>query len=218
MRIGIVGAGFSGRGPARLAVRHGYDVMLSNSRDPASLPATMLICRVGTNSEVAEFGEVVLIAVPFAKHKHIAPEPLAGKIVVDATDYDPKRDGQIAELDNGTMTGSELLAAHFRDADVVKALNVIKEQDLEKDGRPSGAPCRRALPIAGDADHAKELVASLLDRIGFDVVDAGPLSEGWRFEPGQPAYGVPLDTAGLQDALATAIIPSSSAVKLLAVD
>jgi 8-hydroxy-5-deazaflavin:NADPH oxidoreductase len=202
MRIGIIGAGFAGRGPARLAVRHGYDVMLSNSRDPATLPTTMLRCKVGTNKEAAEFGDIILIVVPFMRYKDIAPGSLAGKIVIDATDYDPKHDGPVAAWDSGAATASELVAAHFKGAYVTKALNGIKDKELEQDGRPSGVPNRRALPIAGDAGHAKLVVAALLDRLGFDVVDAGPLSEGWRFERGRPAYRVPFDSVGLQQALA----------------
>ena len=76
--------------------------------------------------------------------------------------------------------------------------------DLEVNGRPSGSSGRRALPIAGDDAAAKTLAAGLLDRFGFDVVDAGPLSEGWRFERAKPAYVIPHDRDSLIDALAAA--------------
>jgi 8-hydroxy-5-deazaflavin:NADPH oxidoreductase len=204
MRIGIIGAGFAGRALARLAVRHGYDVMLSNARDPATLPATMLRCKVGTATEAASFGNAVLIVLPFAKYATIAPGLLSGKLVLHAGDYDPRRDGPIAELDNRGTTASALVAGHFKGAAIVKALNTIAEKEIERDARPTGSANRRALPIAGDSDQARREVAALLDRLGFDVVDAGPLSEGWRFEPGRPAYGVPLDRAALTAALAAA--------------
>ena len=48
------------------------------------------------------------------------------------------------------------------------------------------------------------MVAELFDQLGFDVVDAGPLSEGWRFERARPAYCRPLDKAALTKALAEA--------------
>jgi predicted dinucleotide-binding enzyme len=204
MRIGIIGAGFAGRAPARLAVQHGHDVMLSNSRDPKTLASVMIRCKVGTARETAEFGDVVLLTVPFATYKAIAPESLAGKIVLDASNYDPQRDGPNEELDNHATTTSELVAKHLTGAYVVKALNAILEKDLERDARPSGTPGRRALPIAGDNDHAKEVASGLLDQLGFDVVDAGLLSEGWRFERGQPAYCMPLDSVGMKEALAAA--------------
>jgi len=199
MRIGIIGAGFSGRAPARLAVQHGHEVMLSNGRDPATLANTMIRCKIGTSAEAAAFGDVVLLALPFPGYKDIAPESLAGKIVLDAGNYRP-----LQERDSPTTSTSEHVAAHFTGACVVKALNVILEKDIEKHARPPGVPDRRAIPIAGNSDHAKEIISSLLDQFGFDVVDAGSLSEGWRFEQGQAAHGVALDSAGLTRALAAA--------------
>ena len=204
MRIGIIGAGISGRAPAQLAVQHGHDVMLSNSRDPATLATVMIRCKVGTSEQAAAFGQVVLLTMPFSNHTDIAPAPLAGKMVLDATNYNPGRDQPIEALINGSKTASELVAEHFKGAYVVKAFNVIPDKEIEKDVCPSGSPGRRALPIAGDASHAKATVTSLLDQLGFDVVDAGPLSEGWRFDLGQPAHGVRLDSAALQQALAAA--------------
>jgi predicted dinucleotide-binding enzyme len=204
MRIGIIGAGFTGRAPARLAVQHGHDVMLSNSRDPATLASAMIRCKTGTSREAAAFGDVVLLAVPFSSHQDIAPEPLVSKIVLDATNYLPQRDGDIGALDDHTKSCSERVADHFAGARVVKAFNVILEKDIERDARPSGSSDRRAIPIAGDSHGDKEIISCLLDKLGFDVVDAGPLSEGWRFEQGQPAYGMRLDRAGLTQALAAA--------------
>ena len=74
--------------------------------------------------------------------------------------------------------------------------------DLEKDGLPAGSVGRRALPLAGDDKAAKAVVAKLMDEFGFDVVDAGPLSEGWRFERARPAYCVPFERAELATVLA----------------
>jgi 8-hydroxy-5-deazaflavin:NADPH oxidoreductase len=87
---------------------------------------------------------------------------------------------------------------------VVKAFNAILQGDLATDGRPAGTPNRRALPIVGDDAEAKRVCTGLIDQFGFDVVDAGPLAEGWRFQRAMPAYCIPLDTAGLREALAAA--------------
>jgi predicted dinucleotide-binding enzyme len=102
------------------------------------------------------------------------------------SDYDPKSDGRIPELDNHVTTASELVARHFAGAHVVKALNAIPENEIERDARPSGAPDRRARPIAGDADHAKAVVVDLLDLLGFDAMDAGPLRAGASSQGGRP--------------------------------
>src|SRR5258708_13446901 len=55
-------------------------------------------------------------------------------------------------------------------------------------GRPAGSRDRVALPISGDNTKAKEIVAQLIDRIGFDSVDAGTIVESWRQQPGSPVY------------------------------
>ncbi|WGS55276.1 NAD(P)-binding domain-containing protein (plasmid) [Paraburkholderia sp. D15] len=206
MKIGIIGAGFIGRAVARLAVQHGHEVMISNSRHPRTLASTMVAvrCQVGTAQMAAEFGDVVLVAVPFFAARDLAPQPLAGKIVMDANNYYPQRDGNEEALDNHTTTTSEILANHLRGARIVKAFNAILERDIEKDSRPHGAADRRALPIAGDDKEAKRVVSELLDDLGYDVVDAGALAEGWRFERARPAYCVPLDVAGLKQALENA--------------
>ena len=206
MRIGIIGAGFIGRAVGRLAVKQGYEVMLSNSRHPKTLGSAMVSvgCAIGTAKDAAEFGDVVLLAVPFSATQDIDPAPLVGKILMDADNYYPLRDGAIAELDSHETTTSEMTARHFAGARVVKAWNAILEKDIETTGKPAGEPHRRALPIAGDDADAKRIVTELFDKLGFDVVDAGPLSEGWRFERARPAYCVPLDKVGLAKALAEA--------------
>jgi predicted dinucleotide-binding enzyme len=206
MKIGIIGAGFIGRALATLAIKSGHEVMISNSRHPRTLGSigVAIGCQIGTAQQAAEFGDVVFIAIPLFAYKEIAAPPLAGKIVVDANNYYPQRDGDIEALISNATTTSELLAQHLVGAKVVKAFNAILQGDLEKDGRPSDAADRRALPIAGDDAEAKKTVTGLIDAFGFDVVDAGPLSEGWRFQRAKPAYCIPLDSAGLKQALTAA--------------
>ncbi len=203
MKIGIIGAGFIGRAVARLAVKHGHEVMLSNSRHPKTLASTMIAigCQIGTPAMAAGFGDVVLLAIPFSSYLDLDPAPFRGKIVLDANNYYPQRDGTIEALDNHTVTTSGLTASHLEGAKIVKAFNAILEKDIEKDATPPGTPGRRALPIAGDDAEAKQVASKLLDGLGYDVVDAGPLAEGWRFERARPAYCVPLDSAKLRQAL-----------------
>jgi len=74
---------------------------------------------------------------------------------------------------------------------VVKVFNNIYFKHLEYLSRPSGAADRSFLPIAGDDPAAKDAVTGFLDEIGYGAVDAGPLAEGWRQQPGTPVYGAP---------------------------
>lgn len=206
MQIGIIGAGFIGRAVAGLAVRTGHEVMISNSRGPATLGSTIAAigCTAGTVEQAATFGDLVLVAIPFHAMSSLPAATLAGKPVLDANNYYPERDGRIDALDRQEGTTSGMLAKHLGSALVVKAFNAILQKDLAEGGTAPGSLGRRALPIAGDDAEAKRLVAGLHDEFGYDVVDVGPLSEGWRFERAMPAYCVPLDRAGLTAALAAA--------------
>jgi len=206
LRIGIIGAGFIGRAVAGLAVRSGHDVLISNSRGPETLGSTVVAlgCRAGGAVEAAAFGDVVVLAIPFRNDTSIPAAPLDGKPVLDANNYDPQGDGQQAALDRHETTASEMIAVHLQGAKLVKAFNAILQRDLAEGGAPPGAAGRRALPIAGDNGGATAVATTLHDEFGYDVVDAGPLSEGWRFERAMPAYCIKLDEAGLRPALARA--------------
>jgi predicted dinucleotide-binding enzyme len=197
MRIGLIGSGRIGGTLARLAVASGYGVVLSNSRGPESLAGLAdelgELARAGTVAEAATGGEVVVPA-----------DLLNGKVVIDTNNYYPDRDGRSAELDDGSTTSSELLAEHLEGSFVVKAFNTIYFEDLAGQGEPAATPGRRALPIAGDDASAKAIVAGVIESFGFDVVDAGVLSEGWRFQPGTPAYNVRMMAPELQRALSEA--------------
>lgn len=212
--IGLIGAGHIGGSLAHLAVDRGYAAVVSNSRGPHTLVDLVTElgdnARAGTAQEAAADGDVVVVTVPFHAFRDVPAEPLAGKVVVDTNNYYWERDGHVAELDDGSTTSSQMLADHLAGARVVKAFNHITAADLRDKGTPAGTPGRRALAIAGDDAEAKEVVTRLIDRFGFDVVDAGPLAEGWRFQRDTPAYGAELDADGLRAALAAAERPAAS--------
>jgi len=203
MKIGIIGAGFVGRAISKLALKAGHQVMLSNSRDPKTLftLTRTTLCQAGTPHQAAEFGDIVVIAIPLEAYRSVPAAPLVGKVVIDANNYYPDRDGRIPELDQHQTTTSEMLAKHLPESRIIKAINAIRMDDLLNDGLPASAAERRALPIAGDDAQGKAMVTALLDEFGFDVVDAGGLAEGWRFEAGTPVYCVPLNQGQLKAGL-----------------
>lgn len=206
--IGLVGAGHIGSQVARQAVAHGYDVVLSNSRDPGTLAE--LVAELGPRAraafpaEAAEAADIGVVTVPLRSLSAVPVEPFAGKPVIDTCNYYPGRDGRLAAIDSGEATTSELVQAHLVGAHVVKAFNSIPAGDITADARPAGAAGRRALPIAGDSPEAKRRVAALIDEFGFDVLDAGPLHEGWRFERGTPSYVQRLTLPRLREYLSRA--------------
>ncbi|WP_291382972.1 NADPH-dependent F420 reductase [Demequina sp.] len=201
--LATIGAGNIGTNVALAAIQAGYDVVLSNSRGPESLSAVIAelgpMARAATIDEAAAAGDIVLVAIPLASIGAIPAAPLAGKIVVDANNYYPQRDGRIASLDANETTTSEMLQAHLPDSHVVKAFNNIYAAQIPTDGGPKGAPGRRALPIAGNDADAKATVAALLDDFGYDAVDLGPLSESWRVERDTLAYGQETTADQLRD-------------------
>jgi 8-hydroxy-5-deazaflavin:NADPH oxidoreductase len=193
--IGLIGAGHIGSTVARLAVDAGHDVVLSNSRGPETL--TDLVAELGeharaaTAAEAAAAGDIVVVTIPLKSYRDVPVEPLRGKVVIDTNNYYPQRDGHVAELDDESTTVSELLQAHLPESHVVKAFNNIYFGHLLELARPAGSEDRSALAVAGDDEAAKKAVADFLDDIGYDVVDAGPLAEGWRFQRDTAAYGTP---------------------------
>jgi predicted dinucleotide-binding enzyme len=206
MRIGIIGSGNIGGTLARLLAGAGHEVVLANSRGPESLAG--LVGEIGpaatasTPAGAAEAGEVVVVAIPFFRYTDLPAAELAGKIVVDATNYYGGRDGSFAEIESGAAGSSELLARALPGARVVKAFNTIHYRHLAGDGVPSGTPGRRAIPIAGDDPAANATVAALIDEIGFDAYDAGSLPDGRRFDPGTPLFNVALTREEVAAALA----------------
>ena len=193
MTIGFIGAGSIGSQVARLAVAAGHDVVLSNSRGPETLRSLVSElgprARAATPDEAARAGDIVVVSIPLEAYRSVPVEPLAGKVVIDTNNYYPQRDGRFPELDREETTTSELLQAHLPASKVVKAFNHIYAADLTKHGQPAGTPHRRALVIAGNDAEANATVARLIDAFGFDVVDAGPLSESWRIQRDTPGYG-----------------------------
>ena len=193
--VGLIGSGMIGGTVARLSVAAGHHVVLSNSRGPETLKDLVEelgpLATAGTCEAAAEAGDLVVVAIPVKAYSGVSAGPLAGRPVLDAGNYYPRRDGQIAELDDGTLTSSGLLQRDLAQSQVVKVFNNIFFKHLRSLARPSGAADRSALPIAGDDAAAKAAVTAFLDSIGYDAVDVGPVAESWRQEPGTPAYGAP---------------------------
>ncbi len=192
MNFGVIGPGNIGEVIVRKLRDAGYPVKMANARGPESLRD--LAAKTGATpvalEQVVQDVDMLFIVVP-QKAIPGLPEGLLKKaktetIVVDVGNYYPFRDGRIDELDNG-LTES-LWVERQIGRPVVKALNTIPSKALMAAGRPAGSRDRVALPISGDDNKAKEIVAQLIDRIGFDSVDAGTIAESWRQQPGSPVY------------------------------
>ena len=190
--LGLIGAGNIGSSLARAAITQGWDVVLSNSRGPETLADLVAElgrrARAATPAEAAEAADLAVVTVPLAAIPTIPVQQLAGKTVIDTNNYYPQRDGQIAVLDDESTTVSELLQAHLPASSVVKAFNHIYFEHIAEYAQPAGTEGRKGLAIAGDDAAAKATVTAFIDAIGFDAVDLGSLSEGWRTQRDTAAY------------------------------
>lgn len=190
--IGIIGAGEVGSQIARASIAAGYEVIIANSRGPATL--FNLINELGPSSraatafDAANLADVVVIAVPLKLINNMPTQALAGKIVIDTNNYMPWRDGNFAIIDSGEKTIHELRQEQLSTSKIAKAFTHIQAPLLFRLASPSGTPKRHALSVSSDYPEAVEFVTRLYDQFGYDTVDNSPLSESWRTEPGQPAW------------------------------
>jgi len=197
MHIGIIGAGHVGSTLARSFVRAGHDVALANSRAPETLHD--LETSLGKHAhamsarEAADYGEMVVLAVPFGHFRELPADGLGGKTIVDVENYLPGRDGHIAALDEGWTTSSELVREHLRGGRVVKAFNAMRWDHLRDYGHEAGALERYGIPLSGDDAAAKREVADIIEQMGFEPVNAGSLADGGRkHQPGSDVYAADL--------------------------
>jgi predicted dinucleotide-binding enzyme len=205
MKIGIIGAGNIGAATARLFVKAGHEIAISNSRGPDSLRD--LVKELGehahamTVDEAAQFGEVVLLAVPWRSPEALPkPELVAGKIVIDAMNpYKP----DFTFYDLGDSTSSEETAKRLPGARLVKAFNTIYYQHLASRGRTDlPVEQRHTIFVAGDDATAKRVVTQLIEQIGFAPVDTGSLRDGGRKQqPGSAIYNKPMIGQEAKEAL-----------------
>lgn len=209
--IGIIGSGNIGSTLARALTAAGHSVVIANSRGPASLEPLVAElgerARAGSVAEASTAGPIIVVTVPLHAVATIPAEPLAGRIVIDTNNYYPGRDGTIDDLDAGRTTTSQLVAEHFSGARVVKAFNHIPAREILAHAQPAGATGRRALAVYADDAEARDIVARLIDEVGFDVVDGGPLADSWRIERDTPGYIPHFTAEQLRTKLAEAVRP-----------
>lgn len=201
--VAILGAGALGMALASRLIGTDYDVRIATRR-PAAVTAELIgpyLPGVAAVSRAEAYkADIVVLAIPLRRYRSLPPAQLAGRIVVDPMNYLPDLDGALAEFE--VRQSSEVVQAHLAGSAVVRTLNHIGAREISTDSRPSGETDRRALALAGDDPQAREQVAALVDTMGFDPVDAGPLAAARAFAPGTPVYHGRWTAAGLREALA----------------
>ena len=202
--IGIIGTGKIGAALAELWVRSGHEVMISSRHPEALAPLAAKLgpkARVGTPAEAAAFGKVIMLAVPYAATPQVGHDyakQLAGKVVLDAGNPYPERDGAMAEAarTKGAGPSSRDFLPGVR---LVRAFNAIIAGNLLTETHRAGDLI--AIPLAGDDPAALKQAAALVRDAGFDPVIVGDLSQARRFDVGSPVYVKLLTAKQLRAAL-----------------
>ncbi len=191
VRIGIIGTGKIGAALAELWVRSGHEVMISSRHPQALAPLAGKLgpkAHVGTPAEAAAFGDVIMLAVPYGATPQVGHDyarQLAGKVVLDAGNPYPERDGPMADTARARGAGPSsrdfLPGVHL-----VRAFNAIIAGNLLTQSHRAGALI--AIPLAGDDPAALKQAAALVRDAGFDPVIVGDLSQARRFDVGSSVY------------------------------
>ena len=194
MKIGIIGAGTVAQTLAKHFLPLGHEVMLSNTRGPASLaPNIMKLgagASAGTPQQAAE-QDIVILAVMWkdVQAAFFSVPDWSGRILVDATNRmaggEPMTIGDISG-----RTSSEIVADLAPSARVVKAFNTVVMAWI-LDYTPNKP--RTVLFVSGDDEFAKRPVSELIEQAGFCCVDLGGLASGGRLQQlGGPLAGIKL--------------------------
>jgi predicted dinucleotide-binding enzyme len=185
MRIGIIGSGNMGSAIGKLWAQQGHQVMFSYSRDRTKLEAIAseagANAQVGSPSEAAEFGEVILFVVPWKAVSDALTQAgsLAEKVIISCVN--PLK-ADLSGLEVGTSTsGAEEIAKQIPEAKVVEVLFPFAEI-LQSGSLQSGSEAATQFYCGDDAD-AKAIVAQLISQLGLNLVDAGSLSSARYLEP-----------------------------------
>lgn len=191
LKIGIIGSGNVGSAIGAVWVTAGHEVMFSSRHleDDKTLAARLGNgALAGTPQEAAAFGDVLLFAVPYGAlpelGKSLADE-IKGKVLIDACNPFPNRDGEIADWarEKGAgLASAELLPG----ARIVRAFNAIGAASM---GSAYREPGRVGMPIAGDDSQAIEVASGLIREIGYEPVLIGGLAMGKYLVPGTPLAG-----------------------------
>ncbi len=191
LNIGIIGTGDIGGALARHWDAAGHNLMISSRHPEQLVDLAMEIepnATVGTPKEAAAFGDVVMLAVPYGALPQIGKDyaaELKGKVVMDAGNPYPSRDGDMAVRDRQRGTGVAV-AEYLPGVRLVRAFNAINAGPLAKEAFRK--PERIGIPLASDDAAAMDVARQLVSDAGFDPVPVGKLARAREFDYGTPVY------------------------------
>jgi len=205
MNIGIIGSGKMGIALGKIWANNGHRLLFSHSRDQQKLKALaeLVGAKAGTPQEAAQFGEVIMLAVPYPALQQVLKTAglLEGKVVITCVsglkpDFEGKTIGLPANLE---VSVAEQIANLAPGAKVVEAFNTTFAEILQAQSRQFGNE-QPSVFYCGDDESAKAIVAGLISECGYKAVDAGPLIAARALES--------LATAWVQMAVVSHMFPN----------
>jgi len=188
MRIGILGSGSMGGKLGTIFARTGHEVVFSYSHSERKLKRLAREAggdaRAGTPREAALDADALLLAVHWSRLADVLKQAgdLSGKVLVSCSLPMNARDTALAVAH--TSSGAEVLARKVRKADVISAFSTVPSEVLFDVFDAKRRTRRRpSLMYCGDAQNAKEIAATLIQDVGFEPVDSGPLRVARYLEP-----------------------------------
>jgi predicted dinucleotide-binding enzyme len=204
-RIAVLGAGHSGPVIARIAIDAGYPVSIAASGDPARIALIARVLVPGAEprwaADAVADADVVVLAIPIHRFASFDPALVAGKLVVDVMNYWPPVDGVQELFEDRQRGSSEIVQARLARSTVVKTLNHIGYHEMDAERQPAGSPQRRALGVAGDNRNAVDIVAKIIEQVGYDAVRLDSLSAGRLLEAGGSVFGASMRRAEFELAI-----------------
>jgi 8-hydroxy-5-deazaflavin:NADPH oxidoreductase len=204
MKIGIYGSGMIGGTLARLWLAAGHEVRFGardTERTARKVPSLDVRATVGTLEETARWADALLLAIPL--HATVAvgaaiAAAAAGKLVLDAGNAIPSRDGaaaaEAAQLGSAVWVARQLPGAH-----VVKAFNTVYFKTIASEAHRPGE--RVAVPLVGDDESALALAERLVSDAGLEPVRVGGLAASRSIDYGSPVWNTGMTAAAVRRTL-----------------
>ena len=186
MKLGVIGSGNIGKSIGSWAAKVGYEVTFAAKNEAVAKAAAQAAghgAKAASVRGAVEAADLVLLAVPYGAVEEVLTEIrplLRGKTVIDATNA---LSADFSSLMLGfTTSAAEEIAKLVPDAHVVKAFNTVFAQ-VYASQNPKIQGKAISVFVAGDNKEATEKVQTLITKMGFDVVNAGPLKSARNIEP-----------------------------------
>lgn len=197
MRIGILGSGLMGGKLGTLFARAGHEVTFSYTRSEAKLKKLAEEAggkaRPGSVAEAAREADALLLAIHWSRLGDVLKQTgdLAGKTVISCSL--PMDEANTELVVAHTSSGAEALQQRLPQARVVGAFTTVPSEVFFGVYAARSKQDRPSLVYYGDDAKAKQIAAGLIEDVGFEPVDAGPLRIARYAEPfvllmGQLAY------------------------------